>query len=362
MIRALFVTKHLRVGGAQRNWTILLPALAERGFEPRLITLEDEGALFEELRARGLSVTCAHMSGRLDMLAIRRTFDLGRWPPDVVVTHDERSHLVGRWVARRGGAAHVAADHGGPGFRLKPHRELILRLAAPGFAAAVTMSERRVPDLLSRRFRRDRVHVVANGLDAGTLRPSRSRRAMRAELGLPAGAFVALLLAVLRPEKRPDRFVRAVARARAGEPRIRGIIAGYGPEEGRIRELAAAEDGTVAVLGHRNDVAELIESADVLCLTSDIEGAPYSAFEAMALGRPVVAMRAGALDEVVVDGQTGLLVAPADETAMTDALIGLARDPGRACRLGAAARERQARCFDADRMCDGYAEILRAVA
>jgi glycosyltransferase involved in cell wall biosynthesis len=216
MIRALFVTKHLRVGGAQRNWTILLPALAERGFEPRLVTLEDEGDLFEELRASGLPVACAHMRGRLDLRGVRRAFDLGSWRPDVVVSHDERSHLVGRWVARRRGIAHAAADHGGPGFRLKPHRELILRLAAPGFAAAVTMSDRRVPDLLNRRFARDRVHVVANGVDAGTLRPSLSRAAVRAELGIPAGTFVALLLAVLRPSRASGDWSPATARRKVG--------------------------------------------------------------------------------------------------------------------------------------------------
>lgn len=362
MTRLLFVTKHLRVGGAQRNWTILIPGLVDRGFSPRLLTLEDEGELFDTLRTRGLPVRCAGMRTRLDVRRLRDALDLDGWQPDVVVSHDERSHLVGRWLARRAGAAHVAADHGGPGFRLKPHRELILRLTAPGFAAAVTMSERRVPDLLRRRFRRDRVHIVPNGLDADALAPSVSRGATRAELGLPDGAFVALLLAVLRPEKRADRFVRAIARAHAIEPRVRGLVAGYGPEEGRVRELAAVGDGAVAVLGHRSDVAELIESADVVCLTSDLEGGPYSVFEAMALGRPVVAMQAGALDEVVVHDETGLLVPPADEHRLALALAALARDPGRAHALGAAGRARQARLFDSGPMCDGYARILRAVA
>ena len=59
------------------------------------------------------------------------------------------------------------------------------------------------------------------------------------------------------------------------------------------------------MLGHRSDVAELIDVRTSSCLTSDLEGAPYAALEAMALARPVVAMRAGALDEVVVDGETG---------------------------------------------------------
>ena len=187
----------------------------------------------------GIAVACAGMRGRLDLPPSARSLKLAGWQPDVVVSHDERSHLVGRAVARRAGAAHVAADHGGPGFSLKPHRELILRLVAPGFAAAVTMSERRVPDLVRRRFRRERIHVVANGVDAAALRPSRAAGGVRAELGAARDAFVALLLAVLRPEKRADRFVRAVASAsadRATHPRAgRRLRAGGGgdPAAGR---------------------------------------------------------------------------------------------------------------------------------
>jgi glycosyltransferase involved in cell wall biosynthesis len=362
VIRALFVTKHLRVGGAQRNWTILLPTLAERGFATRLITLEDEGEFFEEVRARGVPAACAGMRTRLDLRAARQVFDLGGWRPHVVVSHDERSHLLGRALARRAGAAHVASDHGGPGFRLKAHRELILRLVAPGFAAAVTMSEQRVPDLVHRGFRRERIHVVANGVDAAALRPARPREAVRAALGLSNQAFVALLPAVLRPEKRADRFVRAVSRASTVDPRVRGLVIGYGPDESPVRRRAAEAGDAVEVLGHRSDVADLIGAADVVCLTSDLEGGPYAALEAMALGKPVAAMRAGALDEVVVDGETGLLVPPADEERLADALVALARNPGRAGALGAAGRDRQRAYFDAARMSDAYAGLLRTVS
>lgn len=360
MIRVLFATRHLRVGGAQRNWTILMPGLADRGFEPRLVTLESEGELFEELRAGGVAVASAGMRSRLDLPAARRALGPRGWKPDVVVSHDERSHLVSRVVARRAGAPHVACDHGGPGFRLKPHREVVLRALAPGFAATVTMSARRVPDLRRRRFRAERIHVIANGIDPAALRLSRSRRAVRSALGLSGDDFVALLPAVLRPEKRADRFVRAIARAHAVDRRVRGLVAGYGPEEGRVRRLAASGQA-VAVLGHRSDVTDLIAASDVVCLTSEVEGGPYAALEAMAMGRPVAAMRAGALDELVVDGQTGVLVAQGDEDGLARALVGLVRDRRQAATLGAAGRELQRASFGAAAMSDAYAALLRAL-
>ena len=360
-IRALFVTKHLRVGGAQRNWTILLPALGARGLRARLITLEATGEFFEQVRADGVPVACAGMRGRLDLPAVRRAFALDGWRPDVVVSHDERSHLVARVLARRVGAPHVASDHGGPGFPLKPHRRAILRMLAPGFAAVVTMSDQRVPDLIGYGFPRDRIHVVPNGIDPEAVRPARSRRAVRSELGLPDDAFVAVLPAVLRPEKRAERFVHTVARAAATEPRVRGLVVGYGPAEARVRELAIESGDVVKVLGHRGDVPDLIAAADIVCLTSDLEGGPYAALEAMALARPVAAMRAGALGEMVVDGQTGVLVPPAQVGALADALVTLARDPARARALGAAGQARQRAHFDTGRMCDAYARVIRAV-
>jgi hypothetical protein len=69
--RALFITKHLRLGGAQRNWTILVPGLADRGFAARLTTVEDEGEFFHDLRARGIPVACAGMRSRFDLAALR---------------------------------------------------------------------------------------------------------------------------------------------------------------------------------------------------------------------------------------------------------------------------------------------------
>lgn len=188
----------------------------------------------------------------------------------------------------------------------------------------------------------------------------RTAGAVRAELGVREDAFVALMLAVLRPEKRADRFVDAVARAHALEPAVHGVVAGYGPERPVVERFARGSDA-VRVLGHRDDVADLVGAADVVCLTSDVEGAPYAALEAMALARPVAAMDVGALPEVVEDGRTGLLVPAGDVDALASALVTLARNPGRARALGEAGRRRQRERFGADAMVNAHADLLRVL-
>ena len=358
MIRALFITKHLRVGGAQRGWALLLPDLEELGVQPRVVTLEDRGEFFEQIAAAGVPASCAGMRGRLDLPSLLRAFHVKRWRPEVIVSHDERSHVAARSLARGLAVPLVASDHGGPGGRLKPHRELILRASARGFAATVTMSERRVADLVRRGFPRERVHVIANGVDGKTMRPARPRAALRAELGLGEHDFVALLPAVLRPEKRADRFVQAVSLAAKADVSIRGLVAGYGPEEGDIRRLARTHGGAVKILGHRHDIVELIAASDAICLTSEVEGAPFAALEAMALGKPVLAMRAGSIDEVVEEGKTGVLVRPGDVDGLADELVSLSRDRPRAQALGAAGQLRQRCHFDAARMRAAHARLF----
>jgi len=110
--------------------------------------------------------------------------------------------------------------------------------------------------------------------------------------------------------------------------------------------------------GFRADALDIMNAADVVCLTSAVEAAPLSLLEAMSLGRPVVATNVGGVADLVVDGETGLLV-PADHPrAVADALVALARDPVRADALGRAGRGRQQQRFSIEAMVDGYTELL----
>ena len=357
-MRVLFVCSHLRVGGAQRQWSILVPELARRGFEPFVLALEAEGELFGEVRAAGVRAECAWMRRRSDIGGLRRVLRSAAFRPHAVVSQGVGGQVVGEVLSARARAAHVAVDHRGPGFRFARHREAVLRVVAPRVDRVVAVTERQIPQLLARRYRRDRIRVIPNGVDAERLRPTAPRPQLRERLGIREGDFVALLLSVLRPEKRAGRFVAAVARAHADDARVRGLVAGNGPELARVTQLAAQSDGAVGVLGHRADVGDLLAAADAVCLTSDAEAAPMSALEAMAAARPVVSTRVGGVDELVVDGETGILVPPGDERGLAAALVALAREPERGRELGRRGRERQQARFRSDAMADAYASTL----
>jgi glycosyltransferase involved in cell wall biosynthesis len=122
-----------------------------------------------------------------------------------------------------------------------------------------------------------------------------------------------------------------------------------------VRELARGSG--IEVLGERDDVADLLAAADVVCLSSFTEAFPMILLEAMALGLPVISTDVGGVREAVVDGETGLLVAPGDAGALANALRTLAADSALRERLGANALARHER-FTLDAMVDGYANVI----
>jgi len=365
-MRLLFLCPDMRRGGAERHWATLIPALARRGAEVRLVCLYDEGPLFDEVRAAGVPATCLRLRGRGDLSRARRLLAEAGGRPGAVVTRTISPQLAGQAIARRAGAAHVFNEHtpltpAGELAPLRPEQRLLTRVVAPRVDRVIAVSERQAAPLARLGYRRERIVAVPNGVFAAD-EPGAGRAATRAALGLDAREFAVLCLANLRPEKGTDAFVAAVARARAGGAAgLRGLIAGDGPERSRLERLVARTEG-VELLGPRGDAPDLIAACDALVLLSEAEALPMSILEAMALGRPVVASDVGGNGEAVADGETGLLVGPGDGAGAAAALARLAADPARAREMGERGRARQRRRFGGEEMVDGYWRVLEQVA
>jgi glycosyltransferase involved in cell wall biosynthesis len=354
--RVLFLYSTLTVGGAERQLSLLVPGLRQRGFDPIVATLRHEGRHFEELRAAGVATVFLAMRSRMDVAGATRAYRLWKLQPDIVFSCSLDAQVIGQVVARRAGAYHVTAEHGGAGIQRAPHRAALSRLIAPRVDLVIAVSGSQTPELVSLGYPVERISVIPNGIPPPE--PSRPPALVRAELGLSNDEVVALFVATLRPEKRVDAFIRAVVHARTREPRLRGVIAGGGPELARARALAEASRGAVRVLGERTDVPALIEAADVVCLSSSFEGLPMIVLEAMALGRPVIAPAVGGIPEAVVSERTGLLVAPGDDDAFSDALVELAGAAEMRRRMGAEALRVYRERYTLELMVSRYSEVL----
>lgn len=196
----------------------------------------------------------------------------------------------------------------------------ILRVAArPIIARADAVIA--VSDRIAARFRRARsIPPAVDPLPP----PSRSREAVRGEVGTPEDAVVALALARLHPDKRLDVFIDAVRRSGAV-----GWIAGEGPARARLEEMAAG--APVRFLGYRDDPADLLEAADLVAMPSRGEGYPIAVVEAITGGRPVLGADVGAISEIV--GDAGVVVDPDAADAFAAALAELVREPDLLRRL-----------------------------
>ncbi|MDX6650824.1 MAG: hypothetical protein QOJ97_2775 [Solirubrobacteraceae bacterium] len=187
----------------------------------------------------------------------------------------------------------------------------------------------------------------------------------RVQLGFPPDATGVLVVAAFEPRKGHAVLVDAVARlARAGT-HLHVALVGTGPERERVETHVrkAGLASRVRFLGWRTDVDRLMAASDMVCLPSlSHECLPYAILEAMSHGRPIVSTDVAGIPEMVVDGQTGLVVAPGDPAALAAALAQLARDTAERARQGAAGRDRIAAQFHVRTMAAAVEERWRAAA
>lgn len=163
------------------------------------------------------------------------------------------------------------------------------------------------------------------------------------------------------PEKDHATLLEACRRLAASHPQVRTVLVGDGPLKERIAAEAALPPlaGRVHLVGARADASELMAAADLLVLSSRVEGIPGVLLEAAARGVPAVATHVGAVHEAIDDGRTGLLVPPGDPAALGAAVGRLLDDPDERRALGAAARERVRRDFDLERITDRFLDLYR---
>jgi glycosyltransferase involved in cell wall biosynthesis len=196
----------------------------------------------------------------------------------------------------------------------------------------------------------DRVVVIPNGRDPSRFHPSEQAR--------PPGDPVLTFIGALTPGKRPDRFIEVVAELRRQGLHFRAQLIGDGLLGPSLR-AGAAESG-VELLGSRPDIAELLRSTDVMVFPSRPagEGMPGVLIEAGLSGVPVVATDVPGVSTIVADGETGVIVAHDDLSAMVSATSSLLEGVDRGRAMGKAARQRCSDLFSLDAVARRWLEVL----
>ena len=351
-VRVLHVITRLVHGGAQENTLLTVQRLDASRYEATLAsgpTFGSEGSL-ESLITPTLPfvripelVRDPHPAkdglalGRLYLLMRRRRYH-------IVHTHTTKAGLLGRLAARMAGVPivihtpHGHAFHGYIGEAGSGALRRVERWLARHTDRIICLTEAERQDHIRLGIAPpDHFEVIHSGVDI-----ERFKRAAgdgvrkRRELGLPAQGPLVGCVARLVPVKGVDHLLEAVPGILAAIPQAVVVFIGDGPLRPAMEARAAALglNGAVAFLGLRKDVPDLLPLFDVVVLPSLNEGMGRAAVEAMASGKPVVGSRIGGIQDLVTDGQNGLLVPPGDPHALAGAVVRCLQDPVSAALMG----------------------------
>lgn len=361
--RILYVQPNSEVGGSDIALLRTVEALDPDQFAP-VVVLPAEGPLAPMLRAAGATVRLLPMMQlrTLPSPTYQSRYLARIWPTVrrlAALMREERAELVhtnslyclyGGFAARLAGVPHLWHVREIPP-AIPVARPALGRMVLALSRMVVCMTQACADPLFGRQAQDRRIRLLSEGLDLREWSRDSITRSIRAELGIPVTAPVIGFVARLDPWKGLDVFLEAAARIAPEFPDAVFLVSGDAPagfEAYRDSMIARAEalglGGRIRFLGWRYrlaDIPALMADLDIFCHTS-IAPEPFGLviIEAMAMGCPVIAARAGGPMEIVEDGASGLLTSPGDADALAGAMRDLLSDPGRRARIAAAGRAR----------------------
>lgn len=361
-MRLLFANSIQMFGGAEVWFLTIARALMERGHWVGLVCRPGT-ELARRAQQAGVRVFPFRFGADVGPVAVARAVRLLRKVrPDAVITNQDKElrtfGLAAKLVTRYPVVHRRAIDH-----PLKDnwrYRATYLRLAS--VVVANSEATRRTMLDSAPWLRRQRLEVIYNGVDPrryeGPADPE-----LRAAWGVGEADPVIGFVGQLDERKGIETLLLAFERVALKVPTVKLVLAGAGPLARRVesfRQTSSVGD-RVHPLGFRDDVPRILRSVDILVLPSLWEGFGIVLIEAMAAAKPVVATNVSSIPEIVAHGETGLLVPPADPSALADAILTVLRDRRKAYEMGRAGRERVLRLFTLDEMVNRWERLLLEV-
>jgi len=343
-LRVLYLIDSLGSGGAEHLLAAYLRHLPGLGIDPTVAALQDRGGnpTAPVIEAMGIPVLDLGIERLRQPGAYR---DVGRVidreAPDLVHTQLEFASVLGAPAAASRGIPVISTLHtleepapwSRAGLRMRLMARSLRRHA--GLVVAVSEHARR-HHLRHLRLDPAAVKTIHNGIEIGSFHSGGpDRAAVRSELGIPAGANLIVVVAVLRPPKGIDLLLRAMPAIIRDAPAAHCLVVGDGEARSALQGMAAdlGIADRVTFAGNRADVPRMLAAADLFVLPSLTEALPTVVAEAMAAGLPVVATTVGGTPEMV-DDTTGTLVAPGDVPGLGEAVVQMLGDPAAAARCG----------------------------
>ena len=379
-MKVLHVITRLDRGGSARAVLNLAEGLKRRGFDVVLVTgLSKEPEEEVDSFNKRTGIPCYIIPGLVrdisplkDLSTLLRLVRILRIEmPDILHTHTSKAGFLGRLAGRIARIRHIVHTTHGHIFygyfgRLKTWFFIQLeRIAAHLCDRIIVLTSLEKDDYVRAGIgRADTILPIYPGIDLNQYFKKKSKDTdIKKELSIEKDSPLIGWVGRLEGIKGCFDFLKAARLVLDRYPGSYFLMAGDGPLRTDLNDwiVKNSMDGRVLLLGYRRDVVRIMNGIDVFVLTSHNEGLGLVVVEAMAAGKPVVATDVGGVSEVVVDGQTGILLPAGEPLRMAEAILRLISDPALASRLGGAGRER-ASLFSIDTMIDRTIELYNDIA
>jgi glycosyltransferase involved in cell wall biosynthesis len=364
--RLLIVNSTLHIGGAEQVAACLAEHLNRATFETAACYLKEPGLIADQMLRSGVDLVPIPglRPGRRDYLTflkLRRLIRSRRI--EVIHTHDVHGMIDGAACRlTTPGLRFVHTFHYGnyPDRRIRHKfiegalsRVADVLIAVSHSQAAAIRKLYQIPE--------SRIRVVWNGVDE----PKSSEEAPGLQWGIPPGTPVIASISTLIPQKGLEHLLEAAALLRRAGERFVLLIAGDGP----LRQVLLARSEALGLQGHVQFLgwvpqasSKVFPLCDIFVQSSLWEAMSIVLLEAMASAKPVVATSVGENPLVMLPGETGLMVPPANPAALAQALRTLLHDPPLRIRMGQAARARYQELFTVQHMIAAHEQLYRELA
>ncbi|NLE29987.1 MAG: glycosyltransferase [Phycisphaerae bacterium] len=329
------------------KWLVRLLERIDRKEFPTVVgAFYDDGPVRGQFQTLGIETFCLNLPRVWDIRALWRLMRMiDRYKPDIVHTHLLRADLYGGLAGKLRKKCVISTVYAYGDYR-RAHRRagwdwLLDRASTVWADRFIAVCETIREDMKVRLgISHEQIDVIHTGLDPLTSNPAKVAE-RRASLGMGENEKVVLVGARLSYEKGVDCFLRAVKVLADRGVKARFLVAGHGPMEHELRELASelGLSETVRFLGFVSDLEILIEMADVVVMPSYAEGLPNVALETFGAARPLVASRVGGLvDLSMINKEAILLTKPKNYVDLADKIQTILKDSVLAERMSLAGR------------------------
>ncbi|NOR22453.1 MAG: glycosyltransferase, partial [Candidatus Aminicenantes bacterium] len=351
--------------GGQRQSLFLAKELKRRGL-PFFFIVQPESPLHQKACEAELPVLPFKMRNEFDLPAILRlAWAMKRKKCLLVHFHDAHSAAVGS----------VAASLAKVPFRIITRRVdfplkknyFSRRKYMKNVDAIIAISEGVKKVLVEGGVDPENVEVISSGIDFSSFEEDSvaltSKDYLHREFSLAVDDYLVGIVAHLADHKGHQYLIQATKILKQQAPKIKTIIVGEGPLSMELDRQAKELDveDIIFFLGFRKDIPKILSSLDLFVLSSHLEGMGSSILDAMASRLPVVATKVGGIPEVVIHGETGLLVPPRNPSALARAILMLYSNKTLASRLGQKGYELVHRKFSAEAMADKVIRLYEKI-